>query len=203
MYKAYIKSTMDFCFSLFVLIALSPLLLIITVILLFVNSGTPFYVHERPGKDGRLFGLIKFKSMNDNRDETGTLLPDVHRVTAIGRLMRSFSLDELPQLLNVLKGDMSLIGPRPLLTQYLSLYNSRQARRHEVRPGMTGWAQINGRNTLSWNERFELDVWYVENISFLLDVRIFFITLLKVFKREGINSDSQKTMDTFLGNASQ
>ena len=140
--------------------------------------------------------------MNDNRDETGTLLPDVQRVTAVGRFMRKFSLDELPQLLNVLKGDMSLIGPRPLLTQYLPLYNSSQARRHEVRPGMTGWAQVNGRNTLSWNEKFDLDVWYVDNISFLLDLRIFCITILKVIKKEGINSASEKTMDTFRGNTS-
>lgn len=202
MYRHHIKCILDFSLALCLLVILSPLLLIITSILFFINRGTPFYFHLRPGKNRQCFGLIKFKSMNDNRDETGTLLPDVQRVTAVGRFMRKFSLDELPQLLNVLKGDMSLIGPRPLLTQYLPLYNSSQARRHEVRPGMTGWAQVNGRNTLSWNEKFDLDVWYVDNISFLLDLRIFCITILKVIKKEGINSASEKTMDTFRGNTS-
>jgi len=203
MYRHSIKSILDFFLALCLLVILSPILLLITSLLFFINGGTPFYIHQRPGKDGRFFGLIKFKSMNDKRDETGTLLPDVQRLTAFGRLMRKYSFDELPQLLNVLKGDMSLIGPRPLLIKYLPLYNSRQARRHEVRPGMTGWAQINGRNTISWNEKFDLDVWYVDNISFMLDLRILFITLLKVIKKEGINSDSKKTMETFHGNASQ
>ena len=203
MYKDYIKFIIDFSFSLFALIVLSLFFLLITIILFFVNDGSPFYIHERPGKDGRLFRLIKFKTMNDNSDETGRILPDVQRVTVLGRLMRAFSLDELPQLLNVLKGDMSLIGPRPLLVDYLPLYNSRQARRHEVRPGMTGWAQINGRNALTWEAKFELDVWYVDNISFLVDLRIIFSTLLKIFKREGINSGVEKTMDLFIGNPSK
>ena len=202
MYRRSIKCILDFFLALCLLVILSPILLFITSILLLIYRGNPFYIHQRPGKNELVFGLIKFKSMNDNRDETGTLLPDVQRVTAVGRFMRKFSLDELPQLLNVLKGDMSLIGPRPLLTQYLPLYNSSQARRHEVRPGMTGWAQINGRNNLSWNEKFDLDVWYVDNISFLLDLRILFITILKVIKREGINSASEKTMNTFHGNTS-
>ena len=147
--------------------------------------------------------MIKFKTMNDDCDSNGKLLPDIQRLTLIGNFIRSYSLDEILQLINVLKGDMSLIGPRPLLISYLALYNEQQSRRHDVKPGMTGWAQINGRNTLSWDERFELDVWYVDNISFFLDLRIIFITLFKVFKREGIYLDSQKTMDIFNGNASK
>jgi len=146
---------------------------------------------------------MKFKTMNDRRDETGRLLPDNERMTGVGRFIRSLSLDELPQLINVLKGDMSLVGPRPLLPEYLPLYNARQARRHEVRPGITGWAQVNGRNTLSWEDKFEMDVWYVDNVSFMLDIKILFLTFLKVIKREGINSDSAATMERFTGSRVQ
>ena len=200
MYSDFFKRFIDITLSLFFLIIISPLFIIIAILLFILNHESPFYFQNRPGKDGTIFSIIKFKTMNDKYDIFGKILPDMHRVTPIGKFIRGFSFDEFPQLINVLKGDMSLIGPRPLLINYLPLYNSRQARRHEVKPGMTGWAQINGRNTLSWEDRFELDVWYVDNISFLLDLRIFFITIFKVIKREGINLDSQKTMDPFLGN---
>ena len=200
MYKKYYKRLLVFIIAFILLILFSPVLFILTIILFIINKGKPFYIHSRPGRYSNIFTVIKFKTMNDNCDTNGQLLPDFKRCTLIGRYIRSLSLDELPQLINVLIGDMSLIGPRPLLITYLPLYNQQQIKRHDVRPGMTGWAQINGRNTLSWEERFDLDVWYVENISFLLDLRIFFITLFKVIKREGINSDSQKTMHPFLGN---
>ena len=203
MYKFLFKYIIDKVFSLLGIIFLSPIFLLFIILLFFVNKGTPFYLHKRPGLNGTIFYLIKFKTMSDKSDIKGNLLPDYQRITSIGRFLRHYSIDELPQLVNVLLGDMSLIGPRPLLIQYLPLYNSRQARRHEVKPGITGWAQVNGRNNLSWNEKFDLDVWYVDNISFLLDLRIFFITIFKVIKKEGINSASEIPMDTFRGNTSQ
>ena len=187
MYLLFFKRPLDIILSLLGLIIISPLLLVITFLYYFVFNSSPFYLQDRPGKNGKIFRLIKYKTMNDNCDLTGTLLPDNQRITAFGRFMRNYSLDEYPQLLNVLKGDMSLIGPRPLLVKYLPLYNKYQSRRHEVRPGMTGWAAVNGRNALSWDEKFELDVWYVDNISFFLDVKILVLTFQKMLKREGIN----------------
>lgn len=200
MYGRYIKRVIDFMLSLAGLIAIFPFLLFFTVLLYIVNRGSPFFLHERPGRNGRIFRLIKFKTMSDRRDAKGKLLPDVQRLTPIGRFMRSLSLDEFPQLINVLKGDMSLIGPRPLLVRYLPLYNERQLRRHEVRPGMTGWAQINGRNALTWQEKFEYDVCYVENISFSLDLKILFMTMIKVLQRAGINDENNQMTKPFLGN---
>jgi len=200
MYGSFLKRVIDFMLSLVGLIGISPFLLFFTVLLFFVNRGSPFYLHERPGRNGRIFRLIKFKTMSDRRDANGMLLSDVQRLTSIGRFMRSLSLDEFPQLINVLKGDMSLIGPRPLLVRYLPLYNARQLRRHEVRPGMTGWAQINGRNALSWQEKFEYDVWYVDNVCFLLDVKILWMTMLKVLQRDGINATDDVMMTPFIGN---
>ena len=169
--------------------------------LLIANKGAgAFFFQERPGKNEKIFRVIKFKTMNDKRDESGSLLPDAERLTRVGRFVRSTSLDEIPQLLNVIKGDMSLIGPRPLLVQYLPLYNEEQKRRHEVRPGITGWAQVNGRNAISWQQKFEYDVWYVDHVSFILDLKILYKTIQKVFKRDGINSDTSVTMDEFKGN---
>jgi len=200
MYGRFVKRVIDFMLSLAGLIAISPFLFVFTVLLCIVNHGSPFYLQERPGRNGKIFRLIKFKTMSDGRDANGKLLPDVQRLTPIGRFMRSLSLDEFPQLINVLKGDMSLIGPRPLLVRYLSHYNERQLRRHEVRPGMTGWAQINGRNALSWPEKFEYDVWYVEHISFRLDLKILFMTMIKVIQRAGINDEHNQMTKPFLGN---
>jgi undecaprenyl phosphate N,N'-diacetylbacillosamine 1-phosphate transferase len=200
MYGSLVKRVIDFMLSLVGLIGISPFLLFFTVLLFFVNRGSPFYLHERPGRNGRIFRLIKFKTMSDRRDANGMLLSDVQRLTSVGRFMRSLSLDEFPQLINVLKGDMSLIGPRPLLVRYLPLYNARQLRRHEVRPGMTGWAQINGRNALSWQEKFEYDVWYVDNVCFLLDIKILWMTMLKVLQRDGINATDDVLMMPFIGN---
>jgi len=165
-----------------------------------VITSNPFFVQKRPGKGGNLFKVIKFKTMNENKDLNGNLLPDAERLTVVGKFIRKTSLDELPQLINVLKGDMSLVGPRPLLIQYLSLYNKEQARRHEVKPGITGWAQVNGRNAISWQQKFEYDVWYVDNMSFALDMKILFLTFKKVFKREGINQEGQATAEPFNGN---
>lgn len=185
------------------LIILFPILLIITILLYLCNDGAgAFFFQNRPGKNGKIFKIIKFKTMNDCRDQNGNLLPDVSRITKIGNFVRRTSLDEMPQLINVLKGDMSLIGPRPLLVQYLPLYSKRQARRHEVRPGITGWAQVNGRNSLSWGERFELDVWYVDNISFRTDIKIIYLTIIKVLRRDSINnlSNQKVTMQNFDGN---
>ncbi|WP_298615896.1 sugar transferase [uncultured Odoribacter sp.] len=201
MYKYFFKRLIDF-FIAFVVLAFSwPILLIITIWLHFTNKGAgAFFLQERPGKDGRIFKVIKFKTMTDERDVNGNLLPDAERLTKVGRFIRSTSIDELPQLINVLKGDMALIGPRPLLVQYLSLYSKEQARRHEVRPGITGWAQCNGRNAISWTKKFELDVWYVDHCSFLLDLKIIFITAKKVFVREGISSETSVTMEAFTGN---
>ncbi len=188
-------------FALVGLIVLSPLFLILWIWLSIANKGAgAFFVQERPGKDEKIFKLIKFKTMNDERDEKGNLLPDSERLTRIGRFVRSLSLDELPQLINVLKGDMSLVGPRPLLIQYLLLYNEVQRRRHKVRPGITGWAQVNGRNAISWQQKFEYDIWYVDHLSLSLDIKILLKTIEKVFKREGINSGTNATMEPFSGN---
>jgi undecaprenyl phosphate N,N'-diacetylbacillosamine 1-phosphate transferase len=176
-------------------------MLAILIILSLENHGKIFFVQLRPGKRTKMFKLVKFMTMNEKKDSRGRLLDDKERLTPFGRFIRSLSLDELPQLVNVFKGEMSLVGPRPLLPEYLSLYNARQARRHEVRPGVTGWAQVNGRNTLSWEEKFEMDVWYVDHLSFALDVKILFLTLLKVLKREGINSSNSTTMERFSGSS--
>ena len=201
MYKRYFKRWLDFAIVFCVLLVMWPVLLVIAVWLHFANKGAgAFFMQERPGKDGKLFKVIKFKSMTDERDEDGQLLPDAQRLTAVGRFIRSTSLDELPQLLNVLKGDMALIGPRPLLPQYLPLYSKEQARRHEVRPGITGWAQVHGRNAISWTEKFKLDVWYVDHVSLLVDLEVVFLTIKKVLKREGISQEGQATMEMFNGN---
>lgn len=200
MYQSFFKRPIDFTISLIALIILSPVFLLITIFLLISNHGHPFFIQSRPGRNEKIFRIMKFKTMNDKRDKNGNLLPDSERLTGIGKFIRKTSLDEIPQLLNVIKGDMSLIGPRPLLTEYLPLYNPRQKRRHEVRPGITGWAQVNGRNAISWEQKFEYDVWYVENISFKLDAEIIVLTLKKVFIREGISSDTSVTMEKFLGN---
>ena len=189
MYRKYVKRLLDFAVVLCVLLVIWPILLVVTVWLHFANKGAGvFFTQERPGRDGRIFKVIKFKSMTDERDERGQLLPNEKRVTPVGKFIRGTSMDELPQLFNVLRGDMSLIGPRPLLPEYLPLYSKEQARRHEVRPGITGWAQVHGRNAISWKEKFELDVWYVDHVSFKLDLKIIFLTLQKVVRRSGINS---------------
>ncbi len=200
MYKHFFKRLFDFFIVLTALLIIWPILLIITIWLHFTNKESgAFFLQERPGKDEKIFKVIKFKTMTDERDADGNLLPDEYRLTKVGKFVRSTSIDELPQLINVLKGDMALIGPRPLLVQYLPLYSKEQARRHEVRPGITGWAQCNGRNSISWTKKFELDVWYVDHISFLLDLKIIFLTIKKVFIREGINSDNDATMEDFDG----
>ena len=194
-----IKRMLDFIISLVALIILSPLMLIIYV-LVRINLGSPaFFVQERVGKDNKIFKMIKFRTMKDARDKNGNLLSDNERVTKFGSLLRSFSLDELPELINIIKGDMSLIGPRALLVEYLKFYNDEQIRRHEMLPGLTGWAQINGRNSISWREKFKLDVWYVDNWSLWLDIKIFFLTFWKVIKREGINQSESVTMEYFNG----
>ncbi|GAA6356664.1 MULTISPECIES: sugar transferase [Parabacteroides] len=201
MYKDFWKRVIDFILSLLALAILWPILLVITIWLHFANKGAgAFFLQERPGKNEKIFKVVKFKTMTDERDAEGNLLPDADRLTNVGRFVRSTSIDELPQLINVVKGDMALIGPRPLLSQYLPLYSEEQARRHEVRPGITGWAQCHGRNAISWTRKFELDVWYVDHCSFLLDLRILFITLKKVFVREGISQEGQATMEFFTGN---
>lgn len=200
MYKHFFKRFFDILIALFVLLFLLPFLLLIVVGLYFANKGSGvFFTQERPGKDEKIFKIIKFKSMTDERDAAGNLLPDAQRITKIGAFIRKTSIDELPQLFNVLKGDMALVGPRPLLPEYLSLYNKEQARRHEVRPGITGWAQVHGRNAISWSERLALDVWYVEHCSFLLDIQIVFQTIKKVFIREGISQKGMATMEMFNG----
>ncbi|MBC8620195.1 sugar transferase [Parabacteroides faecis] len=201
MYKHFFKRLIDFIIVFCVLAVIWPILLVITLWLHFANKGGgAFFTQERPGKGGIVFRVIKFKTMTDERDANGNLLPDADRLTNVGRFVRSTSIDELPQLINVLKGDMALIGPRPLLVQYLTLYSKEQARRHDVRPGITGWAQVNGRNAISWTKKFELDVWYVDHCSFLLDVKIIFLTIKKVFVREGISQEGQATMEFFTGN---
>ena len=201
MYKRYFKRWLDFAVVLCVLLVIWPVLLVIAVWLHFANKGAgAFFTQERPGKEGRIFKVIKFKSMTDERDGEGRLLPDAERLTKVGRFIRTTSLDELPQLLNVLKGDMALVGPRPLLPEYLPLYSKEQARRHEVRPGITGWAQTHGRNAISWTEKFKLDVWYVDHVSFGVDLEVLFLTVRKVFAREGISQEGQATMEKFYGN---
>ena len=201
MYSCFLKRFIDFVVVFLVLAIIWPILLSIVIWLHFANKGAgAFFTQERPGKHGEIFKVIKFKTMTDECDEGGNLLPDEKRLTKMGKFVRSTSIDELPQLFNVLKGDMALVGPRPLLPQYLPLYSKEQARRHEVRPGITGWAQVNGRNAISWNKKFELDVWYVDHCSFLLDLKIIFLTIKKVFVREGISSDTSATMEPFTGN---
>ncbi|MDM1500011.1 sugar transferase [Myroides odoratimimus] len=200
MYKHFFKRILDFIAALVGLILLSPIFLFVMIGLFFANQGKPFFFQVRPGKGGHIFKIVKFKTMNDKKDSKGNLLSDAERLTPIGAFVRKTSLDEIPQLINVLKGDMSLIGPRPLLPQYLALYNDEQKRRHEVKPGITGWAQVNGRNAISWKRKFELDVYYVDHISFALDVKIFFLTIKKVFVREGISQEGQATAEAFNGN---
>lgn len=200
MYKNFFKRLIDFTIAFGGLIILSPLFIIITLFLYFANQGKPFFFQRRPGKNEKIFSIIKFKTMNDKKDAEGNLLSDSERLTPIGAFVRKTSLDEIPQLINVVKGDMSLVGPRPLLPQYLPLYDENQKRRHEVRPGITGWAQVNGRNAISWTKKFELDVWYVDNLSFITDVKVVLQTFKKVFRSEGISQEGQATMEMFNGN---
>lgn len=200
MYKHFFKRFFDFWISLIALIVISPILLVVTIWLHFANKGAgAFFFQERPGKEGKIFKVIKYKTMTDERDSEGNLLPDEKRLTKVGRFVRSTSIDELPQLINVLKGDMALIGPRPLLIEYLPLYSPEQARRHEVRPGITGWAQCHGRNSISWAEKFKHDVWYVDHCSLITDIKVILITIKTVLKREGINSSETTTMPKFNG----
>ena len=200
MYQTYLKRPIDLLLATIGFAGLLPIFLLSALALTIANQGQPFFFQIRPGKDERLFRIIKFKTMNDRKDARGQLLPDAERLTRIGRFVRKTSLDEIPQLLNVIKGDMSLIGPRPLLVQYLPLYNTTQKQRHAVRPGITGWAQVNGRNAISWGKKFELDVWYVDNCSFWLDIKIILRTIGKVFKSEGINQTGHATIEYFKGN---
>lgn len=200
MYSVFLKPLIDRLVALVALVIASPVIIVLTVLLFIVNNGKPFFTQTRPGKNGKPFNLIKFCSMRDLFDETGKPLPDKDRITRVGKFVRSASLDELPQLFNVLKGDMSLVGPRPLLMSYLPLYSPEQNRRHEVKPGITGWAQVNGRNSLGWNEKFLLDVYYVDNISFVLDLKIIILTFAKIIKRDGINASAESTMSPFKGN---
>ncbi|MDY4903581.1 MAG: sugar transferase [Butyricimonas virosa] len=200
MYSHFFKRVVDFILVLLVLLVIWPILLIITIWLHFANKGAgAFFFQDRPGYKGKIFKVIKFKTMTDERDAEGNLLPDNDRITKVGSFVRSNSIDELPQLVNVLKGDMALVGPRPLLPQYLSLYNREQKRRHDVRPGITGWAQVNGRNTISWAEKFKLDVWYVDHISLALDIKIIFKTVMNVLARKDINQSAETTMEAFNG----
>ena len=199
MYPSFLKRLFDLCFSVFVLLLLSPIILLLVLVIL-LKLGTPIlFTQYRPGLNGRIFKIYKFRSMNDHKDKNGQLLPDMERLTPFGMFLRRSSLDELPALLNVIKGEMSLVGPRPLLVQYLPLYNEEQKKRHQVKPGITGWAQVNGRNTISWAKKFEYDVWYVHHLSFRLDIRILYLTVIKVIKSEGIDSSRSTTMDTFTG----
>lgn len=200
MYVNYLKVWFDFLLASLALLVLSPIFLIILILLSIANSGSPFFTQIRPGKKEKLFRIIKFKTMNDARDANGQLLPDSDRLTPIGSFVRKTSLDEIPQLVNVIKGDMSLIGPRPLLPEYLPLYNEHQKRRHDVKPGITGWAQVNGRNAISWQQKFDYDVWYVDHISLGLDVKILGLTILKVIKKEGISQQGHATIEAFNGN---
>ena len=200
MYKLYPKRIIDFFLSSFAIVVSFPIIVILWIWLTIANKGAgALFFQERPGKNAKIFKVVKFKTMTDERDENGNLLPDEKRLTKVGKFVRSTSLDELPQLWNILKGEMSIIGPRPLLPEYLPLYSPEQARRHEVRPGLSGWAQVNGRNSISWRQRFEYDVWYVDNISFLLDLKIIFLSIKKAFVREGINSETSATMEDFDG----
>lgn len=200
MYKLLFKRLLDFCIAGILLILLSPFLFVLAALLMAQNKGSAFFFQERPGRGHKPFKIIKFKSMNDKRDDQGNLLPDVQRITPLGGFVRKYSLDELPQLINVLKGDMSLVGPRPLLFKYIPLYSKMQDRRHEVRPGITGWAQVNGRNAISWTKKFELDIYYVQHLSFFLDVKILYKTFLKVIKSEGVNQSAARPMQPFTGN---
>lgn len=200
MYKNFFKRFLDFWISLIVLILISPILLVVTIWLHFANKGAgAFFFQERPGKNSKIFKVIKFKTMTDERDAEGNLLPDEQRLTNVGKFVRSTSIDEMPQLINVLKGDMALIGPRPLLPQYLPLYSPEQARRHEVKPGISGWAQCHGRNAISWTEKFKLDVWYVDHVSLMTDLKVIFITIKNVLMRKDINSATAATMEYFDG----
>lgn len=200
MYKHFFKRLIDFCIVFCALLIIWPFLMIIYIWLTIANKGAgALFFQERPGKNGKIFKVMKFKTMTDERDADGNLLPDERRLTNVGKFVRSTSIDELPQLINVLKGDMALIGPRPLLVQYLPLYSKEQARRHDIRPGITGWAQCNGRNAISWGKKFELDVWYVDHCSFLLDIKIIFLTIKKVLVREGISQEGNATMEAFNG----
>ena len=200
MYRSFFKYLFDFAAALLGCILISPIFVLLLICLLIVNSGKPFFFQSRPGKNARIFKVIKFKTMNDKKDEAGNLLPDAERLTPTGNFIRKTSLDEIPQLINVIKGDMSLVGPRPLLVEYLPLYSKEQARRHQLRPGITGWAQVHGRNAISWQQKFEYDLWYVDHISFLLDMKICWMTMIKVFKSEGISSTASATMEKFTGN---
>jgi len=199
-YVSFFKPLIDVVVALIVFLALSPVFIIVTILLAIANSGKPFFFQLRPGKNERIFKVIKFKTMNDRKDKNGQLLPDAVRLTPLGKFIRKTSLDEIPQMLNVIKGDMSLIGPRPLLVEYLPLYNETQRKRHDVKPGITGWAQVNGRNTISWSQKFEYDVWYVNNVSFALDFKILLLTIRNVIKSEGISSETSATMEKFTGN---
>jgi len=199
LYLIYFKRFIDIIISVIVLVLALPILILSICILFLLNDFKPFFYQQRPGKNGKLFFIIKLKTMNDRRDAHGFLLPDAMRISKFGRFVRALSIDELPQLINVLKGDMSLVGPRPLLVEYLPLYNNQQSRRHEVKPGITGWAQVNGRNAISWEQKFELDIWYVDNISFKLDLIIIYKTVIKVFQRKGISSSTSVTMEKFKG----
>ena len=200
MYKNFFKRFFDFWISLIVLICISPILIVVTIWLHFANKGAgAFFTQERPGKDAKIFKVIKFKTMTDERDVEGNLLPDAERLTKVGKLVRSLSIDEFPQLINVLKGDMALIGPRPLLPKYLPLYSKEQMRRHEVRPGISGWAQCHGRNAISFTERFKLDVWYVDHCTLWTDLKVIWITIMKVLKRDGISQEGNATMEAFNG----
>ena len=200
MYRNFLKTVIDFVIAFIGFLVLSPIFMIVWIVLLFHHKGKPFFFQQRPGKNEKTFKVIKFKTMNDRKGKDGALLSDGARLTKLGSFIRKTSLDEIPQLLNVLKGEMSLIGPRPLLQEYVSLYNSRQKKRHLVKPGITGWAQINGRNTIGWQQKLEYDVWYVENFSLILDFKIFFKTFIKVFKSEGIQTPNQATTSKFKGN---
>ena len=200
MYKHFFKRFLDFWISLIALICISPILLVVTIWLHFANKGSgAFFFQERPGKNSKIFKVIKFKTMTDERDSEGKLLPDAVRLTKIGKFVRSTSIDELPQLINVLKGDMALIGPRPLLVQYLSLYSKEQARRHEVRPGISGWAQCHGRNAITWTQKFKYDVWYVDHVSLITDIKVIIITIKNVLVRKDISQAGQATIETFNG----
>ena len=200
MYTFFFKPLFDFLTALIGLLLLSPIFIIVFIGLSIANSGKPFFFQRRPGKNEKIFSIVKFKTMNDKTDNKGRLLPDSHRLTKIGSFVRKTSLDEIPQLLNVLKGDMSIVGPRPLLPEYLPLYNAEQNKRHQVLPGITGWAQVNGRNAISWKQKFEYDVWYVQNLNFWLDLKILFLTLKKVLISEGIAAKEQATTERFKGN---
>ncbi len=199
MYASYIKRLMDFILSLCTLVVLSPLMILLIILGMAFMGGNPFFIQERPGKSEKIFKLIKFRSMDNRKDENGELLPDEVRLNKYGRILRSTSLDELPELINIIKGDMAIVGPRPLLVEYLSLYNEEQRHRHDVRPGLTGYAQAHGRNAISWEDKFAMDVWYTQNITFLGDVRILWKTVKTVLKRDGINSETSATMEDFMG----